>query len=79
MTSQNAPSRSGVAPLRQNYHSHSFISTKVDKTQLYSRATIKRDGDMAENKVSVIDKLTNKQILKLGLLLTRPTSTCKIS
>ena len=44
-------------------HSYSFISTKVNKMQLYSRATIKWDGDRIEKKVNVIH--INNQILEL--------------
>jgi len=35
-------------------HSHSFISTTVDKTQLCYTAKIEWDGDRTENKVNVI-------------------------
>jgi len=61
-------------------YSYSFISTKVDKKQLYNRPKIKCDGDRTEKKVNVIYTgwaTVNNQILELGQLLT--SSTCKIS
>ena len=49
-----------------SFHSYSFISTTLDKTQLNNRAKIKRDGDRTEKKVSVI--YMNYQILELEQL-----------
>ena len=43
----------GTAGRRHSYW-HSFTSTAVDNTQLYTGAEIKWDGDRTEKKVNVI-------------------------
>ena len=42
-----------------NITSYSFISTKVDRTQLYNGAEIKCDGDRTEKKVNQIIYIYN--------------------